>query len=77
MENFTTEALGTGLRSLRDTQTEENCTIVAGVRYAWRSQEAGCDVVVIVAAPDPRRVLGAMDDIDAFVERITVTAGSG
>ncbi|MFF6875347.1 hypothetical protein ACFY9S_08505 [Streptomyces sp. NPDC012474] len=77
VENFTTEALGTGLRSLRYTQTEEDRTIVAGVRYAWRSQEAGCDVVVIAAAPDPRRILGAMDDIDAFVEQITLTVSSG
>ncbi|MFE9648091.1 hypothetical protein ACFYO0_29045 [Streptomyces sp. NPDC006365] len=77
VEDFTTEALGTGLRSLRYTQTEEDRTIIAGVRYAWRSEEADCDVLVIVAAPDPRRVLGAMDDIDAFVGRISVTAGRG
>ncbi|MBC9723461.1 hypothetical protein [Streptomyces sp. TRM68367] len=77
VEDFTTEALGTGLRSLRYTQTGEDRTIVAGVRYAWRSEEAGCDVLVIATAPDPRRVLGAMDDIDAFVGRIRVSAGSG
>ncbi|MEJ1200776.1 MULTISPECIES: hypothetical protein [unclassified Streptomyces] len=72
VEDFTTELLGTGLRSLRYTQTEEDRTIVAGVRYAWRVEEAGCDVVVVVAAPDPRRVLGAMDDVDAFAGRISV-----
>ncbi|WP_328770956.1 hypothetical protein [Streptomyces sp. NBC_00286] len=77
VEDFTTEALGTGLRSLRYAQTEEDRTIIACVRYAWRSEEAGCDVLVIAAAPDPRRVLGAMDDIDAFVGRISVTAGPG
>ncbi|MGY0067927.1 hypothetical protein ACWZEH_14070 [Streptomyces sp. QTS137] len=72
VEDFTTELLGTGMRSLRYTQTDH--TIVAGVRYAWRVEEAGCDVLVIVAAPDPRRVLGAMDDIDAFVGRIRLPA---
>ncbi|MEU3895814.1 hypothetical protein [Streptomyces sp. NPDC045251] len=72
VEDFTTELLGTGLRSLRYTQTEEDRTIVAGVRYAWRAEEAGCDVLVVVAAPDPRRVLGAMADVDAFAERISV-----
>ncbi|MFG2682946.1 hypothetical protein [Streptomyces sp. NPDC048392] len=72
VEDFTTEPLGTGLRSLRYTQTEEDRTIVAGVRYAWRVEEAGCDVLVVVAAPDPRRVLGAMDDVDAFAGRISV-----
>ncbi|ATL29687.1 hypothetical protein [Streptomyces formicae] len=75
VEDFTTEALGTGLRSLRYTQTDDDRTIVAGVRYAWRHEAAGCDVVVIVAAPDPRRVLGAMDDVDAFAGWISVPAG--
>ncbi|MEU7584642.1 hypothetical protein AB0B50_44530 [Streptomyces sp. NPDC041068] len=81
VEDFTTEALGTGLRSLRYTQTDGDedggRMIVAGVRYAWRHEAAGCDVVVIVAAPDPRRVLGAMDDLDAFAGRISVAAGGG
>lgn len=72
VEDFTTEPLGPGLRSLRYTQTGEERTIVAGVRYAWRAEAAGCDVVVIVAAPDPQRVLGAMDDLDAFAARISV-----
>ncbi|WP_367044190.1 hypothetical protein [Streptomyces sp. Je 1-332] len=72
VEDFGTGLLGTGLRSLRYTQTGAERTIVAGVRYAWRAEEAGCDVVVIVAAPDPRRVLGAMEDLDAFAARISV-----
>ncbi|WFB87462.1 MULTISPECIES: hypothetical protein [Streptomyces] len=74
VEDFTTELLGTGLRSLRYTQTEEDRTVVAGVRYAWRIEAADCDVVIIVAAPDPRRVLGALGDLDAFAGRISVRA---
>ncbi|MEU0474622.1 hypothetical protein [Streptomyces olivaceus] len=58
----------------RYTQTEEDRTTVAGVRYAWRVEAADCDVVIIVAAPDPRRVPGAMDDLDAFAGRISVRA---
>ncbi|OON75414.1 hypothetical protein [Streptomyces tsukubensis] len=72
VEEFTTDLLGTGMRSLRYTRTGEERTIVAGVRYAWRAEKVGCDVVVIAAAPDPRRVLGAMDDLDAFAARIRV-----
>jgi hypothetical protein len=46
------------------------------VRYAWRADSAGCDVVVTAAAPDPRRVLDAMDDLDAFAARISVDAAA-
>ncbi|MFD6432712.1 hypothetical protein [Streptomyces venezuelae] len=80
VEDFTTESLGTGLRSLRYTQVDaaeaesgagaNGDTLVAGVRYAWRHEATRCDVLVIVSAPDPRRVLGAMDDLDDFVRRI-------
>jgi hypothetical protein len=84
VEDFTTELLGTGLRSLRYTQAGEERgeehgeerTIIAGVRYAWRADSAGCDVVVTAAAPDPRRVLDAMDDLDAFAARISVDAAA-
>ncbi|MEU5771704.1 hypothetical protein ABZ819_00165 [Streptomyces venezuelae] len=82
VEDFTSDLLGTGLRSLRYTQLpraeSEGGTLVAGVRYAWRHEASACDVVVIVSAPDPRRVLGAMDDLDDFVHRIGMPGpGSG
>ncbi len=74
VEDFATGPLGAGLRSLRYTQLgqADGGTIVAGVRYAWRHEATGCDVLVIVSAPDPRRVLGAMDDLDDFVRRISL-----
>ncbi|MFY1678248.1 hypothetical protein [Streptomyces sp. WMMC905] len=73
VEDFGTEMLGSGLKSLRYTRLGDGREIVAGVRYAWRSEECRCDIVVVVSAPDPRRVVGAMDDLDAFVGRITLT----
>ncbi|WP_409236979.1 hypothetical protein [Streptomyces sp. PA5.6] len=75
---FTTEDLGTGLRSLRYTQPPETethadaggRTLVAGMRCARRREGTGCDVAVIASAPDPRRVLGVMDDLYEFVRRV-------
>lgn len=71
MEDFSTELLGAGLRSLRYTQSA-NREIVAGLRYAWRDEAAGCDVVVIVSTMDTRHLLGAMDELDAFAARVSV-----
>lgn len=36
---------------------------------------AGVDEAI--RAPDPRRVLGAMDELDAFAGRISVAAAAG
>ncbi|MEU6850453.1 hypothetical protein ABZ901_11075 [Actinacidiphila alni] len=44
--------------------------ITVGLRYAWRVPEHGADVLVLTAAPDPGRVLRAMDDIDAFARAL-------
>lgn len=71
VEDFRTELLGAGLRSLRYTQSAGR-EIIAGVRYAWRAEAAGCDVVVVVSTTDTRYLLGAMDELDAFAARVSV-----
>ncbi|MFE7671243.1 hypothetical protein ACFU5N_03405 [Streptomyces albidoflavus] len=71
VEEFVSPAFGTGLRSLRYTRMEGEQTIIAGVRYAFRDVSRGVDVLVMVSAPDPRRVLAALPDLDAFAAGVS------
>lgn len=66
VEEFGSEHLGTGIRVMRYFVDPADNGIAIGLRYAWRVPEHGADVLVMTSAPDPGRVLRAMDDIDAF-----------
>ncbi|MFD4988575.1 hypothetical protein [Streptomyces sp. NPDC058374] len=46
-------------------------TIIAGVRYAFRDEERGVDVLIAVLAPDPRRELAALPALDAFAAGVS------
>ncbi|MEW2520136.1 hypothetical protein [Actinacidiphila alni] len=75
VEEFGGGRLGTGIRVLRyfvdpDDGDDGDDGITVGLRYAWRVPEHGADVLVLTAAPDPARVLRAMDDIDAFARAL-------
>ncbi|KDR61119.1 hypothetical protein ACFU9O_09865 [Streptomyces albidoflavus] len=71
VEEFVSPALGAGLRSLRYTRMKGEQTIIAGVRYAFRDASRGVDVLVMVSAPDPRRVLAALPDLDSFAAGVS------
>lgn len=66
VEEFSTPHLGTGLRVLRYAKDPEDDSIIAGLRYAWRVEEEGVDVLLFTACPDLGRLLKAVDDIDAL-----------
>ncbi|MFJ1586172.1 hypothetical protein ACIOC1_23000 [Streptomyces sp. NPDC088197] len=70
VEDFGSEHLGTGIRVMRYFVDPDDNDITIGLRYAWRVPEHGADVLVMTAAPDPGRVLRAMDDIDAFARAL-------
>ncbi|MCZ4508855.1 hypothetical protein O3Q52_11695 [Streptomyces sp. ActVer] len=72
VEDFTTEFLGTGLRVLRYSVEDEKNVVLSSLRYAWRNEEHGRDVVVITASPAPAQILSALDDIDDLAHSIAL-----
>ena len=72
VEDFTTNSLGAGLRVLRYSVEDENNAVMSGLRYAWRNDEHGRDVVVITGSPAPAQILSALDDIDELAQCITL-----
>ncbi|GAA0456755.1 hypothetical protein [Streptomyces olivaceiscleroticus] len=77
VEEFHSPHLGTGLRVLRYYQDQVRASneVHAGLRYAWRYEKGTevADVVIILACPDPGRILRALDDIDEFARTIRVS----
>jgi hypothetical protein len=73
VEEFASRHLGTGIRVLRYFVDPQDNGIMIGLCYAWRVPEHGADVLVMTSAPDPGRVLRAMDDIDAFARALHFT----
>ncbi|MEU2538257.1 hypothetical protein [Streptomyces iakyrus] len=72
VEEFETESLGTGVRVLRYSVDSESNAVVSSLRYAWRSEEHGKDVVVITGSPAPSQVLRSLDDIDELAHSIVL-----
>ncbi|MFJ7331716.1 hypothetical protein ACIQUU_00455 [Streptomyces sp. NPDC101116] len=72
IEEFVTEALGTGVRVLRYSVDSESNAVVSSLRYAWRSEEHGRDVVVITGSPAPSQVLRSLDDMDELAHSIVL-----
>ncbi|MFF5522748.1 hypothetical protein [Streptomyces coeruleorubidus] len=63
-EKVRTEVLGEGLRVLRyNTLDDDSNEFVVGLRYAWRSEEHGRDVVLITGSPAPGQVMSAVKAI--------------
>jgi hypothetical protein len=72
VEEFTAESLGTGLRVIRYSVEDETNAVIASLRYAWRNEEHGQDVVIITGSPAPTQVLTALDDMDELAHSITL-----
>ncbi|MFJ4720930.1 hypothetical protein [Streptomyces luteogriseus] len=72
VEEFETEWLGTGVRVLRYSVDSESNAVISSLRYAWRSEEHGKDVVVITGSPAPSQVLRSLDDMDELAHSIVL-----
>jgi hypothetical protein len=73
VEEFATESLGTGLRTLRYlTLPEQPDTLVGALNYAWRVDEVDTDIRLWTSCPDLSRLIGAIDDIDTLARGIRV-----
>jgi hypothetical protein len=67
---FTTEALGTGLRTLRYTRHKRS--VIAVVAYAWRSERYETAVCMHASSPDPSRLQRALADMDRLAHAISL-----
>ncbi|WP_405647083.1 hypothetical protein [Streptomyces sp. NBC_00019] len=72
VEDFTADSLGNGLRVLRYSINDENNTVISSLRYAWRNEEHGQDVVIITGSPAPAHVLTALDAIDELAHSVNL-----
>jgi hypothetical protein len=72
VEEFSTDKLGGGLRTLRYVHLNEDKTLYAALNYAWRSEEHETDVRVWTSSEDLGRLQRAIPDIDDFARTITV-----
>ncbi|MBT2399777.1 hypothetical protein [Streptomyces sp. ISL-100] len=63
VEEFATESLGTGLRSLNYTLLPGTNELFVGLRYAWLSEDHDRSVLMITGSPAPGQVLAAADVI--------------
>ena len=68
---FTAEHLGTGLRVLRQ-RVQDKGKLRAFLGYAFRVEEHETDVQVFMVTDDLRALTVAGDDIERFVQGITV-----
>jgi hypothetical protein len=72
IEPFRTELLGEGLRSFRYLRQDDAPEVIAAVRYAWRDEEAGADVVLWTATDDTAQVIRAAPDIEQLAHKVSV-----
>jgi len=73
----TTSHLGTGLRAARSRAEDDKGSLVCILSYAFRVEEHETDLQVFTASTDLRALTAARDDIDRFVQSITVYAKTG
>jgi hypothetical protein len=71
-DEITTDRLGTGIRVMRYRRDNDG-TLYAPLRYAWRSAEFGTDLV-LNAAEDLGGLQRAIPDIDDFANATTIIA---
>ena len=72
VEEARTPALGTGLRCIYYQRERHGPGVLASLNYAWRSEEYDTDVRVFTAAADLGRLQGALGDIEALTQVITM-----
>jgi hypothetical protein len=72
VEEFTTDKLGTGLKTLRYAHLDGDEALYAALNYAWRSEEYETDLRVFTSSEDLGRLQRALSDIDDFARAITM-----
>lgn len=66
------KSLGEGLRSFRYLSQDDDATVLAAVRYAWRSVDSHADVLLRTATDDVGHLLQALSDIEVLAHTIEV-----
>jgi hypothetical protein len=70
VEEFATERLGAGLKTLAYTRKGE--TITGHLNYAWRSEEHATALRMFTACPDLGRLQRALPDIEQLARGVTI-----
>ncbi|XMA36051.1 hypothetical protein O1157_03815 [Streptomyces albogriseolus] len=69
---FLSRRLGEGLTTFRYVPQDDSSPLIACVRYAWRVEEPGADVVMWTATEDVTRLMQAADDLEQLAHSLTV-----
>ncbi len=70
VEEFATERLGQGIKTLAYTRT--GGTVTGHLNYAWRSEEHATALRVFTGSPDLGRLQRAVPDIERMVRGVTI-----
>lgn len=69
---FCTERLGEGLRSFRYLRQDDAPEVLAALRYAWRDEKVGADVVLWTVTDDTAQIIQAAPDIEELAHKVSV-----
>ncbi|MFF0204140.1 hypothetical protein [Streptomyces sp. NPDC005017] len=69
---FHSKWLGEGMTTFRYVTQETSPHVLACVRYAWRVEEHGADVVIWTATEDIARIMAAADDLEGLAKSLAV-----
>ncbi|MET7701033.1 hypothetical protein [Streptomyces sp. NPDC005485] len=72
VEEHRAKLVGDGLRAFCYLRQDDGPEVLAGLRYAWRDDEAGADVVLWTATDDVGQILRAADDIERLTHSVRV-----
>ncbi|MFJ6569858.1 hypothetical protein ACIQNU_20795 [Streptomyces sp. NPDC091292] len=72
VEPFHTDALGEGLRAFRYLRYDDTPEVIAALRYAWRHEKSGADVLLWTATHDTAQVIRAAQDIEELAHTLSV-----
>lgn len=72
VESFRTDHLGEGLRAFRYLRQDDTPEVLAALRYAWRDEEVGADVVLWTATNDTAQMIRAAQDIEELAHKVSV-----
>ncbi|MFI5683771.1 hypothetical protein [Streptomyces sp. NPDC051636] len=72
VEAFRTELLGEGVRAFRYLRQDGTAELLAALRYAWRDERVGADVVMWTATDDTAQIVRAAPDIEELAHKVGV-----
>ncbi|MEU1302391.1 hypothetical protein [Streptomyces shenzhenensis] len=72
VDAFSTELLGEGLRAFRHLRQGDSPELVAALRYVWRVEGVGADVVLWTATADTAQVVRAAPDVEELARTVSV-----